>query len=162
MSPTMRLIVLWCNLTCFRYPKKEGRTPKSGMSCMLCQGFRVTKTKKIKVSTQKKAGRSPKSGSITAMSDHNHVHEVQSICFNLIFGWLYLANGQQYPCIVLCIVSLYRILVSYPIRSVCIVSLYFILVSYSFCTNTCFDRIVLLDISIRIGYIKYTTFLGYD
>ena len=51
---------------------------------------------------------------------------------------------------------------SYPIRSVCIVSLYCILVSYPFCTNTCFDRIVLLDISILIGYIKYTTFLGYD
>ena len=50
------------------------------------QGFRVTKTQKIKVSTKKKAGRSPKSGSITAMSDYNHVHEVQSICFNLIFG----------------------------------------------------------------------------
>ena len=105
---------------------------------------------------------SPKSGSITEMSDHNHVHEVQSICFNLIFGWLYLANGQQYPCIVLCILSLYRILVSYTIRSVCIVSLYCILVSYPLCTNTCFDRIVLLDISIRIRYIKYTTFLGYN
>ena len=59
-------------------------------------------------------------------------------------------------------VSLYRILVSYPIRSVCIVSLYCILVSYPFCTNTYFDRIVLLDISILIGYKKYTTFLGYD
>ena len=44
----------------------------------------------------------------------------------------------------------------------CIVSLYRILVSYPFCTNTCFDRIVLLDISILIGYIICTTFLEYD
>jgi len=144
MSPTMRLIVLWCNLTCFRYPKKEGRTPKSGMSCMLCEGFRVTKTKKIKVSTKKKAGRSPKSGSITAMSDHNHVHEVQSICFNLIFGCDFILPMVN------------SILVSYFVSYPCIISLYRI------CTNTCFDSIVLLDISILIGYIKYTTFLGYD